>query len=176
VDESMLKPYLLSIIGDDQPGLVDAIAEQIAVHGGNWQTSQLAHLAGKFAGIVLISIPTAEAGALEESLKRLSDRGLSVRVTEAGTEPSYAGVTASLSIIGPDRPGIVREVSQSLAQRAINVLSFESDIVPAPMTNEPLFHAALQVALPSTVDEQELEARLTTIADEMTIDIDFEID
>jgi glycine cleavage system regulatory protein len=44
------------------------------------------------------------------------------------------------------------------------------------MTNEPLFHAALQVALPSTVDEQELEARLTTIADEMTIDIDFEID
>ena len=32
----MLKPYLLSIIGDDQPGLVDAIAEQIALHGGNW--------------------------------------------------------------------------------------------------------------------------------------------
>ncbi len=169
----MTKPFILSIIGDDQPGLVDAIASCVSDHGGNWQTSQLTHLAGKFAGIVLISLEEAEASALEEKLKTLSDRGLSVRVSQAGINAAPS-IKASLAVIGPDRPGIVREISQALARRDINVLKLDSDIVPAPMTNEPLFQAAIAISFGLELDQRELEATLDTIADDMTVDIDIE--
>ncbi len=44
---------VLTLIGPDRPGLVEAVAEPIAAHGGNWLESRMAHLAGQFAGIVL---------------------------------------------------------------------------------------------------------------------------
>ena len=41
---------VLTLIGPDRPGLVEAVAEVVARHGGNWLESRMAHLAGKFAG------------------------------------------------------------------------------------------------------------------------------
>ena len=48
---------VLTLIGSDRPGLVEAVAEVIAGHGGNWLESRMAHLAGKFAGILRVEIP-----------------------------------------------------------------------------------------------------------------------
>lgn len=169
----MTKPYILSIIGDDKPGLVDAIASCVAASGGNWQTSQLTHLAGKFAGIVLISLPIAQAEGLAEELKSLSNTGLSVRVSPADSSGAPS-IKASLSVIGPDRPGIVREISQAFSRRDINVLKLNSDIIPAPMTNEPLFQASIDISFAPEQDRLELESALDLIADDMTVDIDID--
>ncbi|MGB4246421.1 MAG: ACT domain-containing protein, partial [Pseudohongiellaceae bacterium] len=43
---------VLTIIGDDKPGLVELLSETIARHSGNWLESNMSHLAGKFAGIL----------------------------------------------------------------------------------------------------------------------------
>jgi len=168
-----MKRFILSIIGDDKPGLVDAIASCVAKHSGNWQTSQLSHLAGKFAGIILVTLPASESEALEGALKSLSDSGLSVRVSDADGAPSTKPATqARLEVIGPDRPGIIREISQALAKRAISVVELISDISPAPMTNEPLFQATIKIVGTDTYDEDELTDTLDLIAEEMTLDID----
>ena len=45
---------VLTLIGPDRPGLVEAVAEVVAAHGGNWLESRMARLAGKFAGILRI--------------------------------------------------------------------------------------------------------------------------
>ncbi|MDG0980655.1 MAG: ACT domain-containing protein [Halieaceae bacterium] len=169
----MTKPFLLSIIGDDKPGLVDAIASCVADNEGNWQTSQLTHLAGKFAGIVLITLPIANADALAEQLKTLSSTGLSVRVSPAESS-SVPATEASLSVIGPDRPGIIREISQAFSRRNINMLKLNSDIVPAPMTNEPLFQATIDISFSQDQDRLELESALDFIAEDMTVEIDID--
>ena len=44
-------PLVLTFVGDDRPGLVNAIAEAIAASGATWLESRSAELAGKFAGI-----------------------------------------------------------------------------------------------------------------------------
>ena len=41
-----MRNLVLSVIGDDRPGLVSALSEAIARSGGNWERSQLAQLAG----------------------------------------------------------------------------------------------------------------------------------
>ena len=53
----MTKPLVLTFVGDDRPGLVNAIAEKVAGCGATWLESRSARLAGKFAGVVLVSVP-----------------------------------------------------------------------------------------------------------------------
>jgi glycine cleavage system regulatory protein len=59
---------VLTVIGDDRSGLVSALSGVIADHGGSWERSQMARLAGKFAGIVVVSVPDAGADALIRDL------------------------------------------------------------------------------------------------------------
>jgi glycine cleavage system regulatory protein len=43
-------PLVLTFVGDDRPGLVNAIAEKVADCGATWLESRSVRLAGKFAG------------------------------------------------------------------------------------------------------------------------------
>src|SRR3954454_3121772 len=62
---------VLTLIGDDRAGLVNAVAEVVARHRGNWDRGQMAELAGKLAGIVLHTIPDDAASGLVTALEPL---------------------------------------------------------------------------------------------------------
>ena len=47
-----MQPVVISIMGKDKAGIVDAIAKNVYQHGGNWQSSSFAHMAGMFTGFV----------------------------------------------------------------------------------------------------------------------------
>jgi len=53
----MTQHLVLTVIGDDRPGLVEALSHVVAEHHGNWSESRMAHLADKFAGIVTVTVP-----------------------------------------------------------------------------------------------------------------------
>ncbi|MBT4522468.1 MAG: glycine cleavage system protein R [Halieaceae bacterium] len=164
--------YIITFIGDDRPGLVEQVARVIEDNSGNWHDSQLSQLGGKFAGLILISLPVDSGTALEQALKGLSKSGLSMRVTP--TSSGHALTSSheiSLSVIGPDRPGIVREISQAMASQDINVVSLESQICSAPMSGEMLFEASIRAQIPQDTNLDQLSDRLDDIANEMTLDI-----
>ncbi len=168
--------YIITFIGDDRPGLVEQLSSTIEEHGGNWQQSQLAQLGGKFAGLILVSLAGDGGPALEEDLKGLASSGLSVRVT-ATSESAAAREgdrSIALSLLGPDRPGIVREVSRALAQRQINVVEMESSVDSAAMSGELMFRASIQAQVPRDTDMADLQDSLDAIANQMTLDIDLE--
>ena len=53
---------VLTVIGPDRPGLVEALSQSIASHDGNWLESRMAKLSGQFAGIVRVfHLPQTEA-------------------------------------------------------------------------------------------------------------------
>ncbi len=62
---------VLTVVGDDRAGLVQSLADAVASHGGNWETSELAELAGAFAGIVLVSVPDDRVDELTRALEGL---------------------------------------------------------------------------------------------------------
>ena len=55
---------VLTVIGDDRAGLVHALSDVVSRHSGNWERSQMAELAGKFAGIVVVSVPAERTDEL----------------------------------------------------------------------------------------------------------------
>src|SRR4051794_26329626 len=103
--------FVLTVIGDDRPGLVSALSGSITAHGGNWERSQLAHLAGKFAGIVEGSVAAERYDALVAELTSLEARGLHVTFERADpVEDAQDAEDAEahgfvLELIGDDRPG-----------------------------------------------------------------------
>jgi len=167
--------YIVTFIGDDRPGLVESLSRVIESNRGNWLESRLSQLGGKFAGLVLVTLPDENGAALQADLKALSSTGLSVRVTPATVPPAAPeGRSITLSVIGPDRLGIVREISRALAQRGVNVVEMASEVSSAPMSAELLFQARIDAEIPEDVDLEDLEDSLEEIANVMTLEIELE--
>ena len=47
---------VLTISGEDRAGLVEKLADVIAEHGGNWEHCRMAHLAGRFVGLLEVTV------------------------------------------------------------------------------------------------------------------------
>ena len=159
---------VLTLIGPDRPGLVEAVAAVVASHGGNWLESRMARLAGKFAGILRIEVPGDKAAALQAALADLDARGLKVvGEPSGGVGEATSGRTLDLELVGLDRPGIVREISQLLANSGANVEELATDRTSAPMSGEMLFQAKARVRLPSNADLSTLRAALERLASDL---------
>lgn len=169
----MTSSYILTFIGDDKPGLVEQLSQVVEANGGNWHESRLSQLQGKFAGLILVSLPEGKAAALESELKGLAESGLSVRVTATeDVAVPVEGRRITLTVVGPDRVGIVKEIASALARRQINVLEMESRVQSAPMSGEMLFNATIESQVPGDTDFDDLQDALDEIANQMTLDID----
>ena len=164
--------YIITFIGDDRPGLVEQLSTVIEENRGNWLSSQLSQLGGKFAGLVLVSIAEGRAQELENALKALSASGLSVRVTPTSAgQPVATARKITMTVIGPDRLGIVREISQALTSHQVNVVEMDSHVTSAPMSAEMLFHARIDAEIPHDTNLDDLSDMLDEIANHMTLDI-----
>jgi len=168
----MNKILVISVISDDKPGIVEALAKVISEHGGNWQESRMAHMAGKFAGILQVSVSADNADALCRALDEVPDMRLLVDRVESQSETPTTQTTQSFSAIGNDRPGIVREIAQAFSSRQINLDELHTDYTTAPYSGEALFRAQGDIHVPDQVDNDELKEQLEAIADELGIDIE----
>jgi glycine cleavage system regulatory protein len=167
---------LLTLLGPDRPGLVDALAHAVREHEGNWLESRLAKLAGHFAGVVRIAVPIEQSPALQQSLAQLAEQGLTVQVYPADALPTSDAPTRMLQLhlVGHDRPGIVREVSHALATRGLNITELTTAVTSAPMTGDPLFTATATLAAPADASLDELHATLDQLADQLDLDLDLD--
>ena len=167
---------VLTVISDDKPGVVETLAKTIGEHGGNWLECRMSHLAGKFAGILRVSVEADKLEELSQSLLNLHSHGLKVivetaQVRVAATEAPKA---INFNLVGNDRPGIVRELSQALANRNINVDELNTDYSSMPWSGEPMFTASGLLQIPTSTDMDELQEQLDTISDELAVDITLE--
>lgn len=163
---------VLTLIGPDRPGIVEAIAEPIARHGGNWLESRMAHLAGKFAGILRIEVAAAQEAALSAALRALEQDGLKLTI-EAGPSVRTTAVARILvlELMGLDRPGIVREISGALADHGVNIEELVTDRTTAPMSGELLFRSRARVAFPPRADPEQLRRRLEELAADLMVQV-----
>ncbi|CAI9386003.1 glycine cleavage system protein R [Microbacterium sp. T2.11-28] len=161
---------VLSVVGDDRTGLVSALADTVAAHGGNWERSELAELAGAFAGIVLVTVPDGRADELTDALQELD--GL-LRVTTHSGAPaaSPAGRSLTFTVLGNDRPGIVRDVTSAVSAHALSIDGFTSRTLDAPMAGGTLFEATVSVRVPGDQDAAPIVTALERLADEIQVDL-----
>jgi glycine cleavage system regulatory protein len=166
---------VLTLIGPDRPGLVELVAGVIAAHGGNWLESRMSHLGGKFAGILRAELPPDRVQAALTALAALEERGLKVIAEPApGSERGPGDRSMDLELVGLDRPGIVREISQLLAASGVNVEELVTNRTSAPMSGDMLFEARVHVRVPAGLDLTSLRAALERLASDLVVEVKLE--
>ena len=56
----------------------------------------------------------------------------------------------------------------------MNVESLVTEVKPAPMSSEPLFHAEAVLAVPLTLSLDVLQKRLEALADDLMVELDLQ--
>jgi len=164
---------ILTAIGDDRPGLVEELATTIAAHGGNWLEASMAQLSGKFAGIVEVAVPADKVKALKAALAKLKGLKVSAEnaLVAAAEKSALAGRRLSLNLVGHDRIGIVKEVTQVLARHAVNVEELATRTSSAPMSAEILFHCEAELTAAPEFNARALKFELERLSDDLMVDI-----
>jgi glycine cleavage system transcriptional repressor len=154
-------PHLLAVtaIGTDRPGIIARVTGVLHDQGGNLEDSSMPILGGHFSIMLLVSCEAGPAD-LEQALQEgTSDLGLVVTVRPVGPGAEHAPATHVLSVYGSDRPGIVAEVTQVLADAQVNV----TDLTTRVLEGERAVYAMmLEVALP---DAEAAEQIRTSVLD-----------
>jgi glycine cleavage system regulatory protein len=167
----MNSSLVMTIIGDDHPGIVGCLSQIVASHGANWVDSQMAHLGGKFAGVLQIDCKDDSIEGLKAELCAIE--GLDVSVERSTSAMVEVGDVVVLEIIGQDRPGIVRQISQAIASQGVNVEKLTTGCESAPMSGEILFKARAELRIPTSASIEALQMAIEHIASDLMVDAKF---
>jgi glycine cleavage system regulatory protein len=162
---------ILTLLGDDRPGLVSALSAPIKAHGASWERSQLSRLAGKFAGIVVVTVANDRLDALVADLTALGSQGLQIALERTDEPVERQSVRLNLELLGADRPGIVAEISASLAGLDVSIEELTTDVHEAPMAGGMIFEARAVLDAPRTTSTDDLRSMLEGLADELMVEI-----
>ena len=162
---------VLTVIGDDRPGLVSAVSGPISAHGASWERSQMSRLAGKFAGIVLVTVADKRFDALAADLEALSAEGLQITLERTDEPAERESQRLHLELLGDDHPGIVAEISAALATQRVSIEELSTDVREAPMAGGMLFEAKAVLNAPLRTSTDSLRSMLEGLAHELMVEI-----
>ena len=163
---------IVTAIGTDRPGIVSLLSERAQGFGANWAGSRMANLAGQFAGMVHFEVPAANAEPLAQALRALETSGLRVVIAKSETPPAPEGRRmVKLELTGLDRPGIVRDLSRSLAEQGVSIDDLHTEIVSDGASAEHLFKVKALLVVPESLPNDALRTALGTLANQMMVDI-----
>jgi glycine cleavage system regulatory protein len=131
----------------------------------------MAHLAGKFAGVLCVGVPEHRAAALEDALRHLEARGLTIVIERSAAEPAPGRDAMEIELVGLDRAGLVHEISTLLASHRINVEELITDRSSAAHSGDPVFRARVRVSVPETVDITVVRQGLERLAADLMVEI-----
>ncbi len=166
-DRTSDRPGLvITAVGPDRPGLIFALSKEIRDLNGNIEDTKMSKLGGMFAVLMLVT-------GSETVLNHLVSLGDHLQAT-LGVTCSFAPTQAehkahgklwTFSASGLDRPGIVTALSDLLASRHVNVVSFVSHVENAPLTGTPLFVLEAECVVPEGLSHDELQSQLQAACD-----------
>lgn len=167
-----MKSILISVLGDDKPGLLDSLSEIIVSNDGDWIESNMSTVEAKFAGILRVNVPAKNTKKLMKELTS-SKLGLQIACEETAPVTFSDFKSYNIELIGQNHVGIVNKLSHVLTyELKANVEGIKTEIIDTSMSSgEQLFKAQITLHLPKSVDERLIKDKLELIADEMMVEI-----
>jgi glycine cleavage system regulatory protein len=166
---------VLTIIGRDRAGVVASLADVVRFHDGNWKRSEMAEIAGTFAGVVVVEVGDDRVDELLTNLLVLRDQGLHVTAQQV-EEPVVApdAEEVRLRLTGDDRPGVVHEISTAISDAGISISRLGTVTDLPSEDGAKRFEITIQLSLPVGTDLDALLDSIMRAADTLGIALDVE--
>jgi len=160
--------YVLNVMSDDHPGIVAAVSRAVESLGGNIDACSQTVLGGYFTLIMIVSLPESIpadqfVGQVRESDTSGSEYQVMARPLLSAEDfaPQQEFDRFVITAFGQDQPGIVRQFSQYLAGKDINIVDLYGH-----SSNEE-FVLIGQVEVPERWDIRMLQADLEQMGQEL---------
>ncbi len=173
MNASNLKTVVITVFAEDRPGIVRSLSDTALKHNASWQESSLSRLCGQFTGIVHFEVTEDKRDSLSAALANLSEEGINITVHHDAKVKSDDDEVNALYIMveANDRPGIVQEITQALAENNVNVDNIDTEVSSASMAGYMLFKAHLSLAMPDDMSESNLEEILEDVSDDLMVSV-----
>lgn len=159
----------VTAIGNDRRGIVAAVTRALFELGCNLEDATSTILRGHFAMMLVVSAPPGLAPEEVERRLRTIARDMHLVITARPVEVADLEVTPPthvVSVYGSDKPGIVFEITDFLANKGANITDLTSRIIGSE--DHPIYALMLEVALP---DDPSFGESLRSLSDRMGVDV-----
>jgi glycine cleavage system transcriptional repressor len=171
---------VISAVGPDRPGIVDALSEALSRVRANIADSRMVNLAGQFALIVRVEAPAERTDDVERTVRAtLQAQGLDVVVGRAAAARGvpadrHGRVPYRVRTYAMDQIGLVHRITHLLHGFDANVEELETRLEHGAHSGAPLFNMDLVVTLPATAVLRQVREALETLCDELNCDVRIE--
>jgi glycine cleavage system transcriptional repressor len=173
-----MKKFIISVIGKDRPGIIASITKVLFDQDLNIEDVSQTILQNQFSGIFIASGPdTTSYGELKECLKNSSpDLDLHYYVRDMGSNAiEWTNCACDPFVIttrGPDRKGLVAQITTLLASFNVNVTQLQAVFRGGdePGKNVMIY----EVDIPNDIDLGKLRTSLNEKADALKLEINLQ--
>lgn len=127
-----MKKVIISVLGQDRPGIIAAIAKILFDNDGNIENVSQTSLQSEFAGIFIVAIPDILAQTDLEQRMAVALEGMDLQVHIKPVEPRHeaearpAVESFIVTTRGPDQKGLVARVTEVIARHHVNVTNCQA--------------------------------------------------
>ena len=174
-----MRTIVLSVLGKDQTGLVEKLAQAVSNADGSWLAGRFCSLSGHFTGFVEVLLPAQNQSLLVNECEAITQLSITLLPAENKIAPDANDSASStksllnsikLKVTGNDRQGIVGDVTNALSAFDINIIDLDTSLTSAPNWGTMLFSASFVVETSQTIDASQLKEAIEQIADDLMVE------
>ena len=173
-----MKKFIISVLGNDRPGIIAAVTRVLFEKDFNIEDVSQTILQSQFSGIFIVTGPdTIEPVQLCSYLQDgTMDMQMHYHVKEMDPAPfTWTECDCECFVIttrGPDRKGLVAEITAALAHHNVNVTQLQAVFRGGmePGKNIMIY----EVDIPIDADQQRLRSDLKAKSTELNLEINFQ--
>jgi glycine cleavage system transcriptional repressor len=142
---------VISALGSDRPGIVQALSGAVLSRKGNILDSRMTVLGGEFAVLMLVSGEESTLSRLEQDRGDL-EQSLGLQLTLKRTrqrEANPAAIPYRVEVVAMDHPGIVHDIANFFSGRGINIDDLHTGTYAAPHTGTTMFNLHMALSVPA---------------------------
>ncbi len=163
---------VISALGHDKPGIVDALSQLVLENNCNIKDSRMTVLGGDFALILLVEGNWNTIAKLESQLNSMQNQlelTIFCRPTQA-QGPKTDLLPYGIDVVALDHPGIVHNLASFFSQRKINIQDLVTSSYAAAHTASPMFSVHMAVDIPADLHIATLREEFMDFCDQLNLD------
>jgi len=175
----MADRYIMTAFGKDRAGIVADVTRLLYENDCNLEDTTMSMLADEFTLNLLFSsqVPNIEELLTRECRRLELDKKISAFVRplqpqQGKNQKNFK--TCTLHIEGLDQAGIVYKTSQFLADHRLSIIQLDSATSASPQSGATIYNMTIHIQVPEELPFDQLEEELSSVADELHVDITME--
>jgi len=160
---------MVTVSGSNRNELVRILSEKTHALGGKWIISKINRIDDYFSGLIKIEIGSDLVQRLGSDFKIL---GLNVEVVVLDSAIVKTLTHLNLSIDARDRPGLVHDISEVLAEYNISVENMECHRLGGADISGMVFTSNFKIAVNDKFNRDDVITSLQNISEDLIVEID----